>query len=153
MGVYPILSRHFKNWSPASADDGADRTRRARRCSTSSTTSSPSPFFRPPLLAKMSDAIPPSLEKPKTSWLPAKSWHHFVAGGLGGMCGAIVTSPFDVVKTRLQSDLFRAKHASVAFDGSGAATVVVRRNLLWNFVETAHIIRYALSAFRCWKRC
>jgi Mitochondrial carrier protein len=25
---------------------------------------------------------------------------------VGGMCGAVVTSPFDVVKTRLQSDLF-----------------------------------------------
>lgn len=34
-------------------------------------------------------------------------WKHFVAGGVGGMTGAIVTSPFDVVKTRLQSDLFK----------------------------------------------
>jgi hypothetical protein len=25
-------------------------------------------------------------------------WRHFVAGGVGGMTGAIVTSPFDVVK-------------------------------------------------------
>lgn len=27
-------------------------------------------------------------------------WRHFVAGGVGGMTGAIVTSPFDVVKVR-----------------------------------------------------
>ncbi|RDX54797.1 mitochondrial carrier [Lentinus brumalis] len=56
------------------------------------------------------------------------------------MCGAIVTSPFDVVKTRLQSDLFRAKH-HIAVEGNGVAAVAVRRNLLWHFVETAHIIR------------
>ena len=59
------------------------------------------------------------------------------------MCGAIVTSPFDVVKTRLQSDLFRAKHGGggVVLEGNGVAAVAVRRNLLWHFVETVHIIR------------
>ncbi|KAI0322780.1 mitochondrial carrier [Amylostereum chailletii] len=82
-----------------------------------------------------------------SSWLPAKSWQHFVAGGLGGMCGAIVTSPFDVVKTRLQSDLFRQKHVSVAGAGAtvvgGSAVMLARRpaGLLWHFVETVHIIR------------
>ncbi|EJF58072.1 mitochondrial carrier [Dichomitus squalens LYAD-421 SS1] len=90
----------------------------------------------------MADTPPRPVEGPsKSSLLPAKSWHHFVAGGLGGMCGAIVTSPFDVVKTRLQSDLFRAKHVGLSIEGNGAATVAVRRNLLWHFVETAHIIR------------
>jgi len=64
------------------------------------------------------------------------------------MCGAIVTSPFDVVKTRLQSDLFRAKHANygvagVTDGGSGAAVLLPRRpgGLLYNFVETGHILR------------
>ncbi|KAF5379527.1 hypothetical protein D9615_006561 [Tricholomella constricta] len=84
---------------------------------------------------------------PRTSFLPAKSWQHFVAGGLGGMCGAIVTSPFDVVKTRLQSSLFREKSTSVGFmgGGNGGGSVVVgvpRSNgLLYNFVETGHILR------------
>ncbi len=63
------------------------------------------------------------------------------------MCGAIVTSPFDVVKTRLQSDLFREKHATFSLSGAGvggasASVVVPRRpNLLWHFVETGHILR------------
>ncbi|KAF5391755.1 hypothetical protein D9757_001662 [Collybiopsis confluens] len=78
-----------------------------------------------------------------TTLLPAKSWRHFVAGGLGGMCGAIVTSPFDVVKTRLQSDLFRHKHA-MSIVGNGSVLVGAPRssnNLLYNFVETGHILR------------
>ena len=62
---------------------------------------------------------------------------------LGGMCGAIVTSPFDVVKTRLQSDMF--KHAAVV--ASDGTTVVVRRNLLWHFVETGHILRWVLLLY------
>ncbi|KAF9004658.1 mitochondrial carrier protein RIM2 [Cyathus striatus] len=81
-----------------------------------------------------------------SSLLPAKSWQHFVAGGLGGMCGAIVTSPFDVVKTRLQSSLFQkhaSSHSSLANVPNGA--VVGARppqvGLLYNFVETSYILR------------
>lgn len=36
-----------------------------------------------------------------------KPWVHFVAGGIGGMAGAVVTCPFDLVKTRLQSDIYK----------------------------------------------
>ncbi|GMM37210.1 Rim2 protein [Saccharomycopsis crataegensis] len=39
-----------------------------------------------------------------------RPWIHFVAGGLGGMVGAIATCPFDVVKTRLQSDVYRISY-------------------------------------------
>ncbi|KAF8649288.1 hypothetical protein AX16_005892 [Volvariella volvacea WC 439] len=83
----------------------------------------------------------------QTKVIPAKSWTHFVAGGLGGMCGAIVTSPFDVVKTRLQSSLFHEKHAAVGVvgAGSGGSVGVISGprpgGLLWNFVETGHILR------------
>ena len=64
---------------------------------------------------------------------------------LGGMCGAIVTSPFDVVKTRLQSDLFRHKHAAVGVMGNSNTVVMGAPRtigLLYNFVETGGIIRY-----------
>ena len=63
------------------------------------------------------------------------------------MCGAILTSPFDVVKTRLQSDLFRHKHAAVGVMGSSSTVVMGAprtTGLLYNFVETGGIIRYVL---------
>ncbi|KAH8802795.1 mitochondrial carrier protein-like protein RIM2 [Xylogone sp. PMI_703] len=41
----------------------------------------------------------------------AKSWAHFVAGGIGGMTAAAVTAPLDVLKTRLQSDFYQAQLA------------------------------------------
>ncbi|KPV78209.1 uncharacterized protein RHOBADRAFT_11107 [Rhodotorula graminis WP1] len=49
------------------------------------------------------------------------------------MAGAIVTAPFDVVKTRLQSDLF----ARVA----DTSTRTGLRALLYNFVDTGKILR------------
>lgn len=64
---------------------------------------------------------------------------------LGAMCGAIVTSPFDVVKTRLQSDLFKVKPASVTLAGNGSLVIPHRpNNLLYHFVETGHILRWVL---------
>lgn len=90
----------------------------------------------------MADAPPPPIaSSSKNGILPAKPWQHFVAGGLGGMCGAIVTSPFDVVKTRLQSDLFKVKHTSLGLAGNGVVVAPHRPNLLWHFVETGHIMR------------
>lgn len=38
-----------------------------------------------------------------------KPWAHFVAGGIGGMTAAALTSPLDVLKTRLQSDFYQAQ--------------------------------------------
>ncbi|TFL02271.1 mitochondrial carrier [Pterulicium gracile] len=74
-----------------------------------------------------------------------RSYTHFLAGGLGGMCGAIVTSPFDVVKTRLQSSLFQVQ-PQVIMSGSGSSGTLAlgggpTRGLLYNFVETGHILQ------------
>ena len=65
--------------------------------------------------------------------------------------GAIETSACNVVRRLLQSDLFRAKHTvkhSVVVEGNGVAAVAVRRNLLWHFVETTHIVRYVVLSIR-----
>lgn len=37
-----------------------------------------------------------------------KPYIHFIAGGIGGMAGCVVTCPLDLVKTRLQSDAYRS---------------------------------------------
>ena len=62
------------------------------------------------------------------------------------MAGAIVTSPFDVVKTRLQSSLFRETHiaVNVVANGMNGGVLTIpqgRSGLLRHFVETTHIIR------------
>lgn len=73
------------------------------------------------------------------------------------MAGAIVTSPFDVVKTRLQSDLFKGPRpgsVNTAASGSGAANVMRQeaaaaaktvpmknRGMAWQFVDTIYLIR------------
>ncbi|KAI9715426.1 MAG: hypothetical protein M1828_000846 [Chrysothrix sp. TS-e1954] len=42
----------------------------------------------------------------------AKSWAHFVAGAVGGATSTILTSPLDVLKTRLQSDFYQSQLAN-----------------------------------------
>lgn len=60
-----------------------------------------------------------------------KPWVHFVAGGLGGMCGAVFTCPFDVVKTRLQSSVYQEMYKGDAKS----------RGVLNHFKETCVILR------------
>lgn len=77
--------------------------------------------------------------KDRVRLVPPKGWLHFVAGGVGGMCGAIVTSPLDVVKTRLQSDLFAKKVAAASSNQHGS--IATMKRLAYHFVETGHILR------------
>lgn len=62
---------------------------------------------------------------------------------VGGMCGAIITSPLDVVKTRLQSDLFQQKVAAnqqAAAAASSRSAFASARALAYNFVETGQML-------------
>jgi hypothetical protein len=68
----------------------------SRYLSTDSTSSSP------PSTSLHAGPSPSSSTPPSTAAPPSKKqlqgWKHSAAGSLGGMTGAIVTSPFDVVK-------------------------------------------------------
>ncbi|PFH56727.1 hypothetical protein XA68_16090 [Ophiocordyceps unilateralis] len=54
--------------------------------------------------------VPSEQEGGRVRALPfAESWVHLVAGGIGGMTAATVTAPLDVLKTRLQSDIYQSQ--------------------------------------------
>ena len=82
-----------------------------------------------------------------------KPWVHFVAGGIGGMAGAIVTCPFDLVKTRLQSDVYKNVYKSNAAKqavASNLKVVQVFNQAGIHFKETCGIIGnvYKQEGFR-----
>jgi solute carrier family 25 protein 33/36 len=62
----------------------------------------------------------------------SKSYVHFVAGGVGGLVGAVCTSPLDVVKTRLQSTFYQQTMKSNTLHQS--------RFLLGHFIETGRLL-------------
>ncbi|KAF4636846.1 hypothetical protein G7Y89_g1236 [Cudoniella acicularis] len=72
----------------------------------------------------------------------AKSWAHFVAGGIGGMTAATLTAPLDVLKTRLQSDFYQQQLAQsrLAKGISPHAHLSAFRSGLLHFRETFQIL-------------
>ncbi|KAI8889319.1 mitochondrial carrier [Backusella circina FSU 941] len=73
--------------------------------------------------------------KKETALKTNKAYVHFVAGGVGGLVGAVCTSPLDVLKTRLQSTFYQhgaiplSKHSSLwgHFAESGKLLVQIKQ--------------------------
>lgn len=59
-------------------------------------------------LTEFEGSLQQSQTKTQVQVPQTKKWVHFVAGGIGGMVGAVITCPLDVVKTRLQSDAYQS---------------------------------------------
>jgi len=89
-----------------------------------------------------SDSIPlttpPPLRKVSGVVIPSKTWVPFLAGAIGGMSGAVLTAPLDVVKTRLQSDFYKERLQAVKMVGTLATT---RLGVWGHLVDTGAIIR------------
>ncbi|KAM7205677.1 mitochondrial carrier protein RIM2 [Rhypophila sp. PSN 637] len=68
----------------------------------------------------------------------AKSWAHFVAGGIGGMTAATLTAPLDVLKTRLQSDFYQAQLQATR--AAHATKMNPVRAAAYHFQETGQIL-------------
>lgn len=91
------------------------------------------------------DASSTAILKQNETHPTVKPWVHFVAGGIGGMAGAVVTCPFDLVKTRLQSDLYRNMYKSKVTESTSAF-----KRAAIHFNETLGILGnvYKVEGFR-----
>ncbi|WVQ98163.1 hypothetical protein IAU59_005285 [Kwoniella sp. CBS 9459] len=125
--------------SPSSSSSSSSLTATSSLLSLSSPSSPSRSSADPSSSTPPLPIAPPEPEKKKL-----QGWQHSAAGSLGGMTGAIVTSPFDVVKTRLQSDLFRHSAQPIKAAAEAAKSTTAKTGVsgtLYQFVDTVYLIR------------
>ncbi|KAK8151747.1 mitochondrial carrier domain-containing protein [Phyllosticta citrichinensis] len=82
----------------------------------------------------------------------AKSWAHFVAGAIGGTAAATLTAPFDVLKTRLQSDYYHKQllASRTARGVPSPDSMTFTRSAALHFRETFQIL-FAIPRTEGWR--
>ncbi|KAL4988227.1 mitochondrial carrier domain-containing protein [Aspergillus falconensis] len=93
-------------------------------------------------------AVPEGPISPPQVQQANSSWTHLVAGAAGGMATALLTSPLDVLRTRLQSDYYRSQLKSTTI--SSHTRLSLARSFIQHFSETFEIL-FSIHRVEGWR--